>query len=337
MTKYHEFVREHMKNRGQGVCPKEHMKEIAKKWRLQKEDDEGEGVIPFKDGIYLKLSQEAYDPKADRKEEITASGETFTYDPSISTTRVAVYHSPTRLIVAQRGTVPSDPKDLYADLHIAATTFEHTARAKSALTNAKKAHKKYPHLVMSSTGHSLGGAAALYVAKKMDVKNSKVVVFNPGSSPAPLLFDIWTQGLKKALATRVVGKVVGWAKCKINPKNEQCVRKKNTTMYATPVDPIAFGHIDNATLIKPEQMNFHGMENYIIGEEEKKEGGSLIDSSDTVSVDIPLLIRLMEYAREDAKTDMDLHVVAENAISLNKTLTMKEYKKLIPTKKKSNN
>jgi membrane protein required for beta-lactamase induction len=54
--------------------------------------------------------------------------------------------------------------------------------------------------------------------------------------------------------------------------------------------------------------------------------------SDKVTLDIPLFIRLLEYAREDAKTDMDLHNVAEKAISLSetgKTLTMAEYDALI--------
>jgi hypothetical protein len=50
--------------------------------------------------------------------------------------------------------------------------------------------------------------------------------------------------------------------------------------------------------------------------------------SDKITVDVPLFIRLLEYAREDAKTDMDLHNVAENAIALSKTsktLTMADY------------
>lgn len=33
--------------------------------------------------------------------------------------------------------------------------------------------------------------------------------------------------------------------------------------------------------------------------------------SDKITVDVPLFIRLLEYAREDAQTDMDLHNVAE--------------------------
>jgi hypothetical protein len=53
---------------------------------------------------------------------------------------------------------------------------------------------------------------------------------------------------------------------------------------------------------------------------------------DVITVDVPLFIRLLEYAREDAQTDMDLHDVAENIISLaasGKTLTMDDYSSIV--------
>jgi hypothetical protein len=53
---------------------------------------------------------------------------------------------------------------------------------------------------------------------------------------------------------------------------------------------------------------------------------------DTITVDVPLFIRLLEYAREDAKTDMDLHRIAENAIGLSSfagTLGMVDYNSII--------
>ena len=49
----------------------------------------------------------------------------------------------------------------------------------------------------------------------------------------------------------------------------------------------------------------------------------------TITVNIPLLIRLMEYAREDAKTDMDLHNVVENATRITGDLTMDDYEALV--------
>jgi len=53
---------------------------------------------------------------------------------------------------------------------------------------------------------------------------------------------------------------------------------------------------------------------------------------DIITVDVPLFIRLLEYAREDAQSDMDLHDVAENIISLaasGKTLSMEDYSTII--------
>lgn len=58
--------------------------------------------------------------------------------------------------------------------------------------------------------------------------------------------------------------------------------------------------------------------------------------TDTIKTDVPLFVRLLEYAREDAKTDMDLHNVTENALKLSttgNTLTMKDYDKIVSKQK----
>ena len=51
------------------------------------------------------------------------------------------------------------------------------------------------------------------------------------------------------------------------------------------------------------------------------------DKKDQVILNIPLLIRVLELAREDIKTDMDLHRVVEKLINIRKkgVLTMKDY------------
>jgi hypothetical protein len=57
-----------------------------------------------------------------------------------------------------------------------------------------------------------------------------------------------------------------------------------------------------------------------------------MNQRDTITLDVPLFIRLLEYAREDAQTDMDLHNVAENAIGLalsGKVLTMNDYNMIV--------
>jgi hypothetical protein len=59
-----------------------------------------------------------------------------------------------------------------------------------------------------------------------------------------------------------------------------------------------------------------------------------MNPKDIISVDVPLFIRLLEYAREDAQTDMDLHNVADNIIDLSeegKVLTMDDYNTIVGT------
>jgi hypothetical protein len=62
---------------------------------------------------------------------------------------------------------------------------------------------------------------------------------------------------------------------------------------------------------------------------------SQTNPTDSISLDVPLFIRMLEYAREDAKTDMDLHNVTDNALKLSttgKTLTMTDYNKIVSKK-----
>lgn len=53
---------------------------------------------------------------------------------------------------------------------------------------------------------------------------------------------------------------------------------------------------------------------------------------------VPLLIRLMEYSREDAKSDMDLHQVAERLSNLrNRLATMDDYEYLVGHEERKKN
>lgn len=54
--------------------------------------------------------------------------------------------------------------------------------------------------------------------------------------------------------------------------------------------------------------------------------------SPCIRVDAPLLIRLLEYAREDASSDLDLHFLASEMIKrieAGRVLTMTDYESLI--------
>ena len=53
---------------------------------------------------------------------------------------------------------------------------------------------------------------------------------------------------------------------------------------------------------------------------------------DVARLSIPLLIRLLEFAREDAKSDLDLHFLVENLVQLHQKklyLSMQDYAALV--------
>ena len=53
---------------------------------------------------------------------------------------------------------------------------------------------------------------------------------------------------------------------------------------------------------------------------------------DVIRLDVPLFIRMMEFARENAKTDRELHEISERAIKLcasGKMLSMDDYNDLV--------
>jgi len=54
--------------------------------------------------------------------------------------------------------------------------------------------------------------------------------------------------------------------------------------------------------------------------------------TDTIQMNGPAFLRALEFAREDAKTDMDLHKLTENAIRLSKSglITMEQYEQMVP-------
>jgi hypothetical protein len=55
-----------------------------------------------------------------------------------------------------------------------------------------------------------------------------------------------------------------------------------------------------------------------------------VAKTDTLTIDIPMFIRLMEYAREDAKTDVDLHNVTTNLLKIkDKTISMADYDQVV--------
>jgi hypothetical protein len=75
--------------------------------------------------------------------------------------------------------------------------------------------------------------------------------------------------------------------------------------------------------------NLYKLHNESVNEVEETSG----DVIDTVTLDVPLFIRMLEYAKEEAADDMDLHELATKTIALSKQrgiLSMEDYDTLIP-------
>lgn len=67
--------------------------------------------------------------------------------------------------------------------------------------------------------------------------------------------------------------------------------------------------------------------------------GNYENEEDVIKLNVPLMIRLLEWAREDANKDVELHVVAEKLIDLcddGDTLTMGDYPEIIGQEEKEN-
>jgi hypothetical protein len=66
-------------------------------------------------------------------------------------------------------------------------------------------------------------------------------------------------------------------------------------------------------------------------DEDPTDDASTGDAVDTVTMDIPLLLRVLEFAREEADEDMDLHDLAERLIALSKDgpLSMDDYDSVV--------
>ena len=139
-------------------------------------------------------------------------------------------------------------------------------------------------------------------------------------------------------------------------KNKRSLVKK----YGKDAEKVMYGIATKQAKQKQEAMNLENLKGMIeaalanpdkadlnkdgkLSDYEKKRGAAIEkamvkeeeqpDVIDIVTLDVPLFIRMLEYAKEDAADDMALHDLAEKTIALNKQkgiLSMEDYDTLIP-------
>lgn len=195
--------------------------------------------------ISLTLSKEAY--KRNPRESI----EGYNLDRELSNKRTRTYHNPesNQTVISHRGTKLTNAKDLKNDFLIATGMLnKHTSsRVRNAARIAKGAEEKYGSNI-SNVGHSLGGTMAQKTGRKLGVDNSKVVAYNPGSSPLDIPGNI-----RNTIAS------------KVNPNSKESQKMRNVTVHTTGLDPISMSaalHPGKTVLKKPTGINTHGLGNW---------------------------------------------------------------------------
>ena len=139
-------------------------------------------------------------------------------------------------------------------------------------------------------------------------------------------------------------------------KNKRSLVKK----YGKDAEKVMYGIATKQAKNKQEAMNLENLKGMIeaalanpdkadlnkdgkLSDYEKKRGAAIEkamvkeeeqpDAIDIVTLDVPLFIRMLEYAKEEASDDMDLHELATKTIALSKQrgiLSMEDYEALIP-------
>ena len=105
-------------------------------------------------------------------------------------------------------------------------------------------------------------------------------------------------------------------KLPVAPHVEQVSYKQSPTLHRQKTLDRAFQKMKPIRIAGPDLHRTH-----------KGQQNEEVDKKDTITMDIPLLIRVLELTREDIKTDADLHRMVERLIDIrNKgTLTMDDY------------
>ena len=141
---------------------------------------------------YSVLSKAAYDwyygSHELAKQELEAYGlDDYEFDMDHSDYNSVVITKPDgSAVISYRGTDFTNPSDLLADFHIGIGVHSNPLMQHlHAMNRFEDASQKYDRVKfkydsVKLTGHSLGGAQALHVARKND---GDAIVFNPGSSP----------------------------------------------------------------------------------------------------------------------------------------------------------
>ena len=163
---------------------------------------------------------------------------------------VFINHKTKEVVIAHRGTKPTDVKDLAADAAIMANVSSSTSRFQKAIAKDKNVKDKYKPLGYSIVvvGHSLGGKLAYESAK---ANGLKAHVYNAAHGGSAIDAVVSKDKIKKAVGL---------------DKKKDKKAAKNITSYNTKLDPVSITSRNrNGTNIEVKQKkgkDVHTIDNF---------------------------------------------------------------------------
>ena len=189
---------------------------------------------------------------------------------------------------------------------------------------------------LQSMGHVSGAGAkqrALNLARKLSRETvNDYVVLDDGSESFTILTAKDAQSLNlgsqyKVLETTAVTESDGGGTC-----SSAIAAGPAQNLLATPKKKKKQSKIGEACS-KVNEKHQDQPDNEFAGlRKKKKKVSEEFNPQDIIKMDVPLFIRMLEYAKEDAKTDMDLHNVTEKLIQLSSSseaLGMDQYDAIV--------
>jgi hypothetical protein len=194
---------------------------------------------------YARLSEIVYRPLQAQETEAAMLG--YAIDPDFTDANRTTFVDPSsgKAIIAFRGTQLTNLRDLAADAFIAAGAPSISPRFRTSYKLAKRVIDKYGPDNTVVTGHSLGGAQALVLNRKLGIESH---AFNPGA------------GL-----TQQQRGIMESAMCRLSPGSKMCKNARNSTIYSTSVDPLSAFALygpDSQVHVQPKQPNVHAIKNF---------------------------------------------------------------------------
>lgn len=208
--------------------------------------------LPNNKQLYAELAEVSY--KFYNNQDLALSVYDFYIFPDFSDINsvLLINNERKELVLSIRGTKLDNIHDLRADYDILINNLTNNTRYKNILEKAKIIAKSKGNFKFNLTGHSLGGALCIEIAKEIISSVNHIYVYNAGFSIKQAISSIGKQLLKK----------IGIKNRAIRIEHEL---KKKLFIYQSGFDPISLlsystGEVEYS---KPKSSNTHTLNNFI--------------------------------------------------------------------------